>query len=160
MNSTLKPYPFVAAVGSTPQARLEVMDGEHLHVLGRFFQAMLLNFLKVPGKVRAIQRLKLIVAFDPTGHPGDAVTITFACGRVILEAGIKPSPDIRIKGEPAVFMKLSRMPAGPAVVKFLMTYEGRDLIARVRSGELKIQGVIGHPLGMMSFSKFMAPNVT
>ena len=139
--------------------RLEVRDKEHLHVLGRFFQAMLLNFLKMPGKVRAIKRLKLSVAFDPAGHPENAVTVTFARGRVILEPGIRLDASIRIKAEPAVLMKLSRLPAGPAVVKFLMQPEGRDLITRVTSGQLKIQGMVRHPLGMLSFAKFMAPNV-
>ena len=160
MNSLPKPKPVLSAPQDASQARLVVIDGEHLHVLGRFFQAMLLNFLKAPGKVRAIRRMNLSVAFEPTRHRESAVTITFAAGRVILESGIRPESQIRITGEPAVFMKLSRMPAGPALVKFLLTYEGKDLIARVRSGELKIRGISRHPLGMLSFAKFMAPNVT
>ena len=159
MNGTPKPNHMAATPGNAPQARLVVVDGEHLHVLGRFFQAMLLNFLKVPGKVKVIERSNLTVAFEPTGHPESSLTLTFAHGRVILKAGIIPKPDINIKGEPAVLMKLSRLPAGPAAVRFLMTNEGKDLITRVRSGELKIKGIFKHPLGMMNFSRIMAPNI-
>lgn len=147
-----------APVGS-PKELLVVREGENLHLLARFFQAMLLNFLKAPGKVKAIKRLNLTVSFVPTGHPGSAVTLTFIHGHVMLEGGIGHNSDIKIMGETAVLMKLSRMPSGPAIVKYLMTHEGKDLIFRVRSGDLKIQGIVRHPFGMMNFSKFMAPNV-
>jgi hypothetical protein len=142
-----------------PQERLVVMDSEHLHIIGRYLQAMILNFLKEPEKVRAIEKLNLMVAIEPTGSADNSVTLTFESGRLTLECGTRPNPDIKIKCETAVLMKLSRMPAGPAAIKFLMTYEGRDLIARVRSGELKINGILRHPFGMMKFSKFLAPNI-
>jgi hypothetical protein len=143
---------------SSPQERLVVRDRENLHVLARFFQALIFNVLKKPRKVRALARLKLRVAFDPRGHPDSALVLTFANGRVILECGISPKPDIKIIAEPVVLMKLARIPAGLAVIKFLMTREGKELIARWRSGDLKIIGVAKHPLGMMKFTKFMGPS--
>lgn len=148
----------VAVLAGEPQERLLVRDAENLHVLGRFFRAMFLNLLREPRKMQTIEKLELVVAIDPTGHPESALTVTFSGGRIFLEGGIAPKPDIVLRCEPAVLMKLARMPAGPAAIKFLGTHEGKDLIARMRSGELKIQGITRHPLGMKRFSEFLAPS--
>jgi hypothetical protein len=146
----------VPAGGS--QERLVVKGAEDLHVMGRFFRAMVLNLLKDPAKVRILDKLDLVVAIDPPAHPDSALTVGFSDGRVILESGIAPDPDIGLACEAAVLMKLARVPAGPAAMKFLRTYEGKALIAMMRSGELKVRGVVRHPLGMMRFSKFLAPS--
>jgi hypothetical protein len=140
-----------------PEEILVVRDRENLHLLGRFFQAMILNFLKDPAKVRAIEGFNLTVAFDPSGHSDNALTLTFANGRVMLEKWINPNADMKILCEPAVMMKLSRVPAGPAIIKFLMTAEGRDIAKKLFSGDLKIKGIARHPLGMMRLSRFLGP---
>lgn len=140
-----------------PQEMLVVKDAENLHLLGRFMRALLLNQLREPRKVKIIKRLDLAVAMHPTGHEESAMTVTFSGGRVMLESGVVPNPDIVLRCEPAVLMKLARVPAGPAALKFLMTHEGKDLVARMRSGELRIKGVARHPLGMMRFADFLAP---
>ena len=141
-----------------PRERLLVRGAENLDVLGRYFQAMLLNQLKDASKIRTVEGLDLVVAIDPPDHPRSALTVTFSRGRVILEGGAATEPDIRLICEPAVLMKLARVPAGPAAIKFMRTYEGKDLIARMRSGELKIKGIMRHPLGMMRFADFLAPS--
>jgi len=145
----------VQAGGS--RERLVVSGVEDLHVLGRFFQAMILNLMKDPGKVRILDKLDLVVAIDPPGHADNALTVGFSGGRVVLQSGVV-DPDIRLICEPAVLMKLARVPAGPAAIKFMRTHEGKDLIARMRSGDLKIRGIARHPLGMMGFARFLAPN--
>jgi hypothetical protein len=147
----------VATAGGA-RDRLVVRDAENLGVLGRFFQAMFLNLLKDPRKVRALEAMDVVVAIDPTARPGNALTLVFSGGRVALENGISPRPDIRLRCEAAVLMKLARVPPGPAAVKFLATHEGKALMARMRSGELKIQGAVRHPLGMKRFAEFLAPS--
>jgi hypothetical protein len=146
----------VGVLAREHEERVAVKDGEDLSLLGRFFRAMLLDLLKQPEKIRDIEKLDLVVGIDPNGHPDNALTATFSDGRAVLESGIV-DPDIVLMCEPAVLMKLARMPAGPAALKFLRTHEGKDLIARVRSRELKIRGIAGHPLGMMKFARFLAP---
>jgi hypothetical protein len=140
-----------------PQGRLVVRDGENLNPLGRFFRAMLLNLLKEPSKVRSVEKLNQTVAIDPPNHKGSGLTITFSGGKIILQNGVMPNPDIKISGELIVLMKLSRMPFGPAAIKFLRTNEGKDLINKMLSRELKIKGMARNPLGMMRFAKFLAP---
>ncbi|MBN2027522.1 MAG: hypothetical protein JW854_12250 [Actinobacteria bacterium] len=145
----------VPPVGDTRE-RLVVKDAEGLHVLGRFMRAMILNLLKDPDKVRMLARLDLVVAIEPPAHPDNALSVGLSNGRVVLQSGVV-DPDIRLICEAAVLMKLARVPAGPAAVKFMRTHEGKDLIASMRSGDLRIKGVFRHPLGMMGFAKFLAP---
>ena len=140
-----------------PQERLMVKDADNLHPMGQFFQAMLLNLLKEPRKVRIAEKLDLAVAIEPTDHPDNALTVAFSKGRVVLEGRTVPKPDVKIKCELNTLLKLARVPAGPAVIKFLRTDEGKDLVAKVFSGKLKIKGIARHPLGMMKFAKFLAP---
>lgn len=140
------------------EERLIVKEKENLHDLARFFQAMMLNFLKSPGKLRAIRRLNLTIAFIPPSHPDSAVTLTFARGQVILANRLARNPDLKLLAEVIILMKIARVPAGTAMLRFLGTPGGKDIIARVRKGELKIQGIFRHPLSAMRFVKFMAPN--
>jgi hypothetical protein len=135
--------------------RVAARDASSLPLLGRFLQAMLLDIFKKPAKVKALEKLHLTVGIDP-GRPGDSLTVAFRNGRAIIESGIV-RPDIVLMCEPAVLMRLSRMPAGPAALKFLRRHEGKDLVSRVLSGELKIRGLARHPLGMMKFAKLLAP---
>jgi hypothetical protein len=148
----------IAAPAGETRDRLVVRDVEELHVLGRFFQAMLLNLLKDPLKIRDLERMDMVVAIDPPTHPESALTLVFSGGRVMLDSGISTRPDIVLRCEAAVMMKLARVPAGPAALKFLRTHEGKAILARMRSGELKIRGVARHPLGMKRFAEFLAPS--
>ena len=140
-----------------PPERLVVRDPENLRPLGTFFQAMILNLLKSPRKVRLLEKMNLVVAISPTGYEYNALTVKFSNGQVILENGVSAGADIKIMCELATLMTLARMPVGPAAVKFFQTHEGKDLINKFLSGELKIRGVVTHPLGMMMFGQFLAP---
>jgi hypothetical protein len=77
---------------------------------------------------------------------------------VALESGISGRPDIVLRCGAADLMKLARIPPGPAAARFLMPHEGKVLLAKMRSGELKIQGAVRHPLGMKRFAEFLAPS--
>lgn len=143
---------------SLPEEYLVVRDREHLHVLGRYVQALFMDYLKKPGKVRVMKRTSLVVAFDPGGHPDKGVTVSFKKERVFIEGGIRPVAHIRITGEPALLMMLSRVPAGWPVIRYFMSYEGKDIIKRIRSGELSLKGAFRHPVEVMRFTRIMAPN--
>lgn len=140
------------------QRRLLAKDGEDLHVLGRFFRAMLLNLLKDPRKAGALEGMDMVVAIAPPAHPESALTLFFSGGQVVLENGISIRPDIVLKCEAAMLMRLARVPPGLAAVKFLRTHEGKAIFAGMRAGELKIQGMARHPLRMKGFADFLAPS--
>lgn len=143
--------------GGETESRLVVKEPGELNLLGRFMRALLLSLLKDPERMRVAERMDLKVAIEPPGHPENALTLSFSGGRVILENGAAPEADIRIVSEVAMLIRLARMPAGPAALRFLFTHEGRSLLAALRAGELRLKGVMRHPLGMMRFSSFMGP---
>jgi hypothetical protein len=151
-------YAAMSSPAGGQQERLVVRDEKNLHVIARFMRALLLNQLREPSKVKVMEKLHLAVAMDLPGHEESALTVTFDGGRVILECGIAPDPDIVLRCEAAMLMKLARVPAGPAALKFLATPEGRELIKKFRTGELRIKGIASHPLGMMKFADFLAPS--
>ncbi|MBC7246295.1 MAG: hypothetical protein H5T73_00750 [Actinobacteria bacterium] len=150
------PAPAATPAGE-PRGILVIESGEDLHVLARFMRAMLLNLLKEPRKRKAAGKMDLAVAMEPAGRGEYAFTVTFKGGRVVLQCGVAPRADITIRCEPAVLMKLARVPAGPAALKFLFTPEGRDLAARFLRGELRMKGAARHPLKMMRFADLLAP---
>jgi hypothetical protein len=140
-----------------PQGRLVVRDGKNVNPLSRFLRAMILDLLKVPSKVRSVEKLDQTVAIDPINHKGSGSTINFSGGKIILQNGVILDPDIKITCDLTVLMKLARMPVGPAAINFLRRNEGKDVIKKVLSGELKIKGITRHPLRMMRFARFIAP---
>jgi hypothetical protein len=146
-----------AVLSDKPQGMLLVRDADNLKPMAQFFQAMLLNLLKDPGKVGIAEKLDLSVAINPTGYRENAITIIFSGGHVILQGGILHDVDVQIRCELETLLKLARVPAGPAAIKFLRTKEGKDLVNKFLRGELRIKGVARHPLGMMKFAGFLAP---
>ncbi len=134
-------------------------DGE-LNLLGRFFRAMLLNLLRDPRKARTLEKMEMAVAVEPPRHPEQALTLLFFRGRVTVQNGLSPLAHIVLRGEPALLMKLARMPAGPAALRFLATREGRELVSGMLSRELRIKGMLCHPLRLLRFSYLMAPQAS
>lgn len=143
-------------IGSS-RSLLRVTDEESLDEFGRFFRAMLLDMLKDPDKVRMLRKMDLSVAVEPRRHPESALTITFRGGAVVLESGAAQDAEIRLDCSGIALMKLARVPAGPRALKFMSGPGGREMMAELRSGDLKIHGIARHPRGMMKFAKFLAP---
>jgi hypothetical protein len=141
----------------SPEDRLMVKDEENLSGLGAIMKSLIGEFLKDPAKVKMLDTMNLVLAIEPTDQPETAITFTFSNGYVIIEPGVVPSPDIKIMCTLEVLLQVSQMPAGPAALKYMQTPEGKELAGKFRTGELKIQGLAMHPLGMMKFSKFLAP---
>ena len=139
------------------QALLKVKDEQMLDEFGRFFRAMLLDLLREPGKERMLRKMDVSVAIEPVGHPESALTLTFRGGRVMLESGAARNVDVRLKCTVITLMKLARVPAGPRALKFMMGPVGKDLLASMRAGDLKVRGIARHPRGMMGFSRFLSP---
>lgn len=143
----------------SPEERLMVKDEEHLSGLGAIMKSLIGEFLKEPAKVKILDTMNLVLAIEPTDQPETAITFTFSNGYVIIEPGVVPNPDIKIMCTLEVLLQVSQMPAGPAALKYMQTPEGKELAGKFRTGELKIQGLATHPMGMMKFSKFLAPKV-
>lgn len=132
-------------------------EGAEPNLLGRYLRAMLLNLVRVPEKKKVLERMKLIVSLEPPQHPDQSATLFFDRGRVTLENGASPRADIRIAGEAAMLMMLSRVPFGLDMLKYMRKYEGKSLVAAILSRDLRIRGALRHPLKIARFSRLMSP---
>lgn len=148
-----KPAPPVTA---SPSDRLVVKDEENISGLGSIMNSVFGEFLKSPKKLALLDTINVSVAIEPLGNPETAITMAFSNGFIVLEPGVV-NPDIKIVCDLEVLMQLAQMPAGPAVLKFLRTPEGKNILSKLKSGELKLKGVFTHPVGMLKFSMFLAP---
>ncbi|MGQ9476832.1 MAG: hypothetical protein ACUVT4_06775 [Actinomycetota bacterium] len=136
-----------AGAGDSKKA-IRTAEGVELSHLGRFLQAMLLNLVKDPEKKKALERMKLVVSLEPSRHPEQSFTLVFERGGVTLENGASLRADIRISGEVAMLILLSRVPFGLDMLKCIRTYEGRSLVAAIIYRDLWIKGAMRHLLQM------------
>jgi len=149
-----KRVPCIPAGG--PEERLIVRDSERLSGLGEIMKALLSQLLQDPAKLDILNTLNLIVSIEPKEAPETAVTMTFSDGYAVIEPGVVGQPDVHIICELEVLMKMSQMGSGLEALKFLQTPEGKELISKIRSGDLKIKGLASHPVGMMKFSRLLS----
>jgi hypothetical protein len=154
MSKRERPAPPVAS--GSPEERLMVKDEENLSGLGAIMKGLMSEFVKDPGKVRILNTLNLSVAIEPVEQPEAAITMKFSNGCIIIEPGAASS-DIKIVCELQVLLQMAQMPAGLAAVKYMATPEGKELISKFISGDLKLKGLATHPMGMLKFSQFLAP---
>jgi len=140
----------------SPEERVTVRDQESISGLGAIMQSLIGEFVKNPAKVRLLNTMNVSVAIEPREQPETAITMEFRNGRVLIQPGAV-NPDIKISCDMEVLLQMAQMGAGLDAVKYLMTPEGKKIIEKMMSGELKITGVAAHPVGMMKFSQFLAP---
>lgn len=145
-----------AAPDLPPEERLTVKDPDVISGLGTIMQSLIGEFMKSPAKVKLLNGMDVSVAIEPREQPESAVTMEFRGGRALIRPGVV-NPDIKISCDLEVLMRMAQMGAGLDAVRYMMTPEGRTIIDKLVSGELKITGVGAHPVGMMKFSRFLAP---
>lgn len=143
---------------ANPEERLLVKDEENLSGLGSIMGALITEFLKDPAKQKILDSLNLVLAIEPTEQPETAITMTFSNGYAIIEPGVVPNPDIKLITDFETLMQLPQMGAGLDALKYLATPDGKKIINKFMAGELKVQGLVLHPVAMMKFSKFLAPS--
>ena len=149
-----KPGPCVPAGGA--DERILVKDEENLSGLGMIMRSLIAGLLEEPAKVELLNGLNLSVAIEPREQPETAITMTFSDGYIVLEPGVSPSPDIRIVCDIEVLMQMAGMGSGLEAMKFVATPEGKELAGKFFSGELKIEGLVAHPVGMIKFTRFLS----
>lgn len=149
-----KRVPCVPAGG--PGERLIVRDPERLSGLGEIMKALLSQLLQDPAKMDILNTLSLVVSIEPKEAPETAITMSFSDGYAVIEPGVVGQPDIHIICEMEVLMKMSQMGSGLEAIKFLQSPEGKELVKKFRTGEVKIKGLGAHPIGMMKFSRLLS----
>lgn len=150
-----KPGPCIPAGG--PAARVLLKDEENLSGLGLIMSTLAGKLLEDPEKSRLLDGMSLVVAIEPMEQPETAITMSFSDGYIVFEPGVVESPDVKIKCNYEVLMQVAGMGYGIDALKFLASPEGREIVEKFFSGELVIEGMLAHPLGLLRFVRFLAP---
>lgn len=151
-----RPGPCIAAGG--PEERILVKDQENLSGLGLIMQNLAGEFVENPAKLALLDTMNLSVAIEPTEQPESAITMTFSDGYLVIEPGVAPSPDIKIMCDIESLLQMAGMGTGLAALKFMVSPEGQQMVNKFMSGQIKVEGLAAHPLGMLKFSSFLAPS--
>jgi heterodisulfide reductase subunit A-like polyferredoxin len=151
-----RPGPCIAAGG--PEERILVKDQENLSGLGLIMQNLAGEFVKSPAKLALLDTMNVSVAIEPTEQPESAITMTFSDGYLVIEPGVVASPDIKIMCDIESLLQMAGMGTGLAALKFMASPEGQQMVNKFMSGQIKVEGLAAHPLGMLKFSSFLAPS--
>ncbi len=131
---------------------VEYLDGEPnglASMLGRLIEA---NLERNPARIRHLGRGCIAVrALDI----GLATTLTMAPGRVSVSNGNRGRPEVRVRGDSLTLLRLTDTPLRFGFPN-LLSREGRALARKVLSGNLKIRGMLRHPLEVARLNRLLS----
>lgn len=112
------------------------------------------NLEQNPHKMATFNRIFGVVAIDLKDIEA-TVTLIFSGGRVRIEQGIVGKPDIVIRTDSEKVIGLNSI-----TIKFGLPYyfdeAGMTVIKQLLSGELKIEGMLLHPIILTRLTKIMS----
>jgi len=140
----------------SPEERVQLKDEENMGGVGLVMENMISKYVDDPAKASILDRMDLVIAIEPIEEPQSAITMSFKCGRVVIEPGIASGYDIMLTCDYDVLMALPAMGVGLQTVKYLMTPEGQEVMKKMLSGQIKIKGKVSHLPEMLKLSMFLA----
>lgn len=112
------------------------------------------NLEQKPHKMETFKKIFGVVAIDLKDIEA-TVTLIFSGGRMRIEQGIVGKPDIIIRTDSEKVMSLNSIN-----IKFGLPYyfdeAGMTVIRQLLSGELKIEGMLLHPIILTRLTKIMS----
>ncbi len=125
-------------------APVEYADGDEASafalMLGGLIEA---NVSSRPEKRRDFQSLRARVGMVVTDID-EAVTLDFEGGRLVVRNGLQPGCDVTIRADAETVMQLSNVRIGFAGMPNYLDRAGRDVVARMLRGRLRIGGLVGN----------------
>jgi hypothetical protein len=112
------------------------------------------NLLQHPNKATVFGRMRGTVAIALEDIDA-AVTLTFADGRLCIDAGIVGSPELIVRTTTDCVMDLNglRIVAG---LPWYLDEPGRKVLSHLFAGRLKIGGIFAHPVLLTRLTKIMS----
>ena len=117
-------------------------------------QLLVQNLEQNPHKTKDFKRLNIGVGLDVT-DVGISLTMAFTGGLLTIHPGIKDSPKLKIATESDIIMALSNQK-----IKWGLPYyfdeTGQEIMQAMKSGRLKLKGMIKHFVSLVRLSKVMS----
>jgi len=112
------------------------------------------NLEQKPHKLKTFRNLSAVVGINVT-DVGRSVSLVFTGEKVLIEEGIKEKPQVVITADSETIMGLNFVN-----IKWGLPYyfdeAGRNVIKLLLSGQLKIQGLLLHPIILTKVTKVMS----
>jgi len=112
------------------------------------------NLRQKPEKMKTFNNLYGVVAIDLKDIEA-AVTLFFQGGRLRIEQGIIGKPDLIIRTDSDKVVGLNSIN-----IKFGLPYyfdeAGLNVLKQLMSGELKVEGMLAHPIKLTRLTKVMS----
>jgi hypothetical protein len=123
---------------------VEYADGDDAsafaQMLGGLIQA---NVSARPEKRRDFDALSARIGFLVTDI-GEAVTLEFGAGRLLVRNGLGPDRDVTIRADADTVMQLSNVRIGFAGMPNYLDSTGRQVAGKLLKGQLRIEGLLGN----------------
>ena len=112
------------------------------------------NLDQHPAKLSDFLKLKIRIGLI-IKDADISITLDFNKGRLTLHPGIRDLPQIIVESEADIIMALSNQ-----TIKWGLPYyfddTGKEIFRAIKSGRLKVKGMIPHLASMMRFSRVMS----
>jgi hypothetical protein len=135
---------------------VEYGDGENAsafaQMLGGLIQA---NVEANSGKMRDLAHLKARVGIQ-VRDIDESVTLDFRQGRLVVHNGLKPRRQITIRADADTVMQLSNLRVGPLGLPVYVDSNGRDVVGKILTGDLKIDGLVKHMLTLNAVTRIFS----
>jgi SCP-2 sterol transfer family len=87
---------------------------------------------------------------------GESVTLDFRGGRLVVHNGLKPKRAITITADSDTVMQLSLLRIGPFGMPVYVDSTGRDVVRKLLSGKLKIDGMLGNIFSLNAVTRLFS----
>jgi hypothetical protein len=123
---------------------VEYADGDDASAFAQMLGGLIeANIGSRPEKRRDFDSLEARIGFFVTDI-GEAVTLDFKGGHLLVRNGLEPGRDVTIRADADTVMQLSNVRIGFAGMPNYFDATGRQVVARMLKGQLKIEGLAGN----------------
>ena len=130
--------------GRGVSAPVEYADGEDASAFAQMLGGLIeANVSSRPEKRRDFDSLRARVGVYVTDI-GEGVTLDFGGGHLLVRNGLEPRRDVTIRADADTVMQLSNVRIGFAGMPNYLDANGRQVMARMFKGQLRIEGLVGN----------------
>jgi hypothetical protein len=123
---------------------VEYAEGDDASAFGRMLGGLIeANVTSRPEKRRDLDRLQARVGIYVTDIE-EGVTLDFQGGHLVVRNGLQEGRDITIRADAGTVMQLTSVRIGFAGMPNYLDAAGREVVAKMLAGKLRIQGLVGN----------------
>jgi hypothetical protein len=140
---------------SAPDIRL-APGAEEIGLASMLAELIRQNLAQKPHKRADFDKLDAVVSIEARDAEV-TITLDFRRGALVVYGGVHGTPDIAIATDSETVLKLSLANIVCGLPNFL-DEGGREMLQKMRRGELKITGMLGSPIQLVRMTRLMSVN--